>query len=539
MALLNAALLFASLICLRMSRASPLPQVEPDYSFLAVSEGRDTRTDRLTPSGANCWISLHDECWAELEMDRYVQEWWAGPIGRQCGTQAVPEGFGDCFLRRHEMGVSCSVLSEANCGSEIATRSDLIRFSELAGVPPRTPVTDLEKRQAYYAGTNIVAIKAFFETWNSASDAAFANTASKVADLVTTAAPAPDSPKNAWKNVIIEALLAGLAFLPGINAGAQALNSAARQIKAFEAPGRAILTASSSVYREVFNTDGSAEANLVNIGQLSEQLAGFNTEFKNRLDPALNQAINNITAFRQMANTTIFSIEEPPRVNSATVRLEAALTTYLVSIALSSAGWYGVAAPQTDVDALLKGQLGELNIDYGCPDGVDPVIKQCKGKIWQDVPNNQGFTLVQGHSFLNDPWAQFDGFFGNNGNPHTTPEQLFVGAAKCRQKPNWGSVGVSFENGEMNFDCLSQLKICTYNYGYVQEDYGGVEDEGSNRKYLEEDCSMEEGWGYNSNRYDLGYEYSRSSSVCFVEPGYMGPMRTGSIEQRLKGTSGE
>lgn len=85
-----------------------------------------------------------------------MQGWWAGPIGRQCGTQAVLEGFGDCFLRRHKMGVSCSVLSEANCGSEIATSSDLIRFSELAGIPARTPVTDLKKRQAYYAGTNIV-----------------------------------------------------------------------------------------------------------------------------------------------------------------------------------------------------------------------------------------------------------------------------------------------------------------------------------------------------------------------------------------------
>lgn len=122
---------------------------------------------------------------------------------------------------------------------------------------------------------------------------------------------------------------------------------------------------------------------------------------------------------------------------------------------------------------------------------------------------------------------------------HITPEQLFVGSAKCRQKPHWGSVGVSFENGEMNFDCLSHLKMCTHNYGYEQEDYGNIEDEGSNRKYLEEDCPTQAGWGYNSNRYDLGYEYSVPSSVCFVESGYMGPVRTGSFEQSLKGTFGE
>ena len=83
-----------------------------------------------------------------------------------------------------------------------------------------------------------------------------------------------------------------------------------------------------------------------------------------------------------MANTTIFSNEEPPRVNNATVRLEAELTTYLVSVALSSAGWYDVAAPKPEVGAFLKGQLSNLDIAHGCPNGVDPVIKQCKGKIW-------------------------------------------------------------------------------------------------------------------------------------------------------------
>ncbi|KAL8756372.1 MAG: hypothetical protein Q9199_002985 [Rusavskia elegans] len=534
MVLLSAAIVLASLACLRVSQASPLALAQTAPLALPGiqdnSEDRLRRTDRLTPSGKNCWVAKDPDCWVEMEMDKYVTAWMQGPKGRVCGTQGILEGFGDCFIRLHEMGVICSQISRAACGAEIATRTDLLRYSEL--VPGKEPITDLERRQAYFAATNIVAMNVFFNTWHDASEFAFSATSGKITEIITPASPAPQAKQDALKSVMINALLAGLAFIPGISAGGNILSTAARTVKTLEAPGRALLTASSTVYGRIFATDGSAESNLVNIGKLQSDLSDFKDAFKNRLGPALDGVINNETEFLAMANTGAFSAEFPPRIENATAGLESALTTYIVSVALSSAGWYGVVAPKTNVDALLSGQLGALNMNYGCP-AVDPVTKQCHGKIWHDIPNNQGFTMVQGSNFQNDPYDKFWGYFGNpNGHTLTTPEQLLVGAARCRQKPNWGSVGISFENGEMNFDCLSQLKICTYNYGYVQSD-------GASLKYLESDCPTEKGFGYDIDRYDLGQDFARASHYCFVEPGYMGPMRTGHIDGPLKTTSGE
>lgn len=158
MVLLSAAIVFASLACLRVSQASPLalaqtaPLALPDIQD--NSEDRLRRTDRLTPSGKNCWVAKDPDCWVEMEMDKYVTAWMQGPKGRVCGTQGILEGFGDCFIRLHEMGVICSQISRAACGAEIATRTDLLRYSEL--VPGKEPITDLERRQAYFAATNIV-----------------------------------------------------------------------------------------------------------------------------------------------------------------------------------------------------------------------------------------------------------------------------------------------------------------------------------------------------------------------------------------------
>ena len=158
MVLLSAAILLASFVCLRLSQASPLALAQTEPLALADiqanAEARRGRTDRLTPSGANCWISKHPDCWVEMEMDKYVTAWMLGPSGRVCGTQGVLEGFGDCFIRLHEMGTICSAISRAACGTEISSKTDLLTTSEL--VPGKVPITDLERRQAYLAATNIV-----------------------------------------------------------------------------------------------------------------------------------------------------------------------------------------------------------------------------------------------------------------------------------------------------------------------------------------------------------------------------------------------
>ena len=105
-----------------------------------------------------------------------------------------------------------------------------------------------------------------------------------------------------------------------------------------------------------------------------------------------------------------------------------------------------------------------------------------------------------------------------------------MGAARCRQKANWGTVSLDIENGDLNLDCLSQLKICTYEYSCTQQDE-------SSCKYKESDCSAEPGYGYEPDREGGMPADFRTSNKFYVEPGYMGPFRTGNHQYKLRSTT--
>ncbi|KAI4169333.1 MAG: hypothetical protein LQ346_008975, partial [Caloplaca aetnensis] len=558
--------------------ASPVP--------LAVEDGNGTlleraapvdhtgNTDFLTKTGVNCMIAKDADCWEVLKMDDYVKGWLAGPKGQICGTQGIAEGFGDCYIDLYRMGDRCSLVTVSACAADITTVADDLAISDLADSAGK-PISELEKRQVFvcatairgmsrvtschameafvkkYANECITAMNVFFYSWYTASNTAAKNTVDQITNIVQVASPPPDTPKNVWKSLAVDALLAGLAFVPGLSSAQTAISSTARKLKSLEAPARIILTASAAVYGDVFPNDGSAASDLIDMATLTTDLGNFVTDLQARLVPALARAVNDPTEFLKVANTGAFSSENPPSLPEQTTGLERALATYVISVALNYAGWYGVVAPQTDVNALLGGQYGKPNLEYGCT-AVDPVTRQCNA-IWQDVPNNQGFTMVQSSNFLNNPYEKFQKYFGNTEHyPYTTPgeykcqefihnaimlmpspELLLVGAARCRQRPNWGTVGISFENGDINLDCLSQLKICTYRTDCAQ--YTDANDRGHYEcKYIESDCTTEDGYGRDNNRYHgMPDMEAEAGDGFFVEPGYMGPFRTGELDHPL------
>ena len=173
----STAAIFAALACLHATRASPLalPQaVDTLPHHTDISEDRKFRTDLLTSSGLNCWITKDPDCWAEMKMDEYVLKWAEGPVARGCGTQGIRESFGDCFIRIHEMGPLCNSIGETNCGTEVKSSTDILRYSEL--VEGKVPITDLEKRQAWLCATNIVGkLNARFRKYPSANCFACSN----------------------------------------------------------------------------------------------------------------------------------------------------------------------------------------------------------------------------------------------------------------------------------------------------------------------------------------------------------------------------
>ncbi|KAL8720103.1 MAG: hypothetical protein Q9225_002979 [Loekoesia sp. 1 TL-2023] len=530
MGVLKAAFLLASFTCSQIAQASPFRKAEAVgiLSERAPDDSADAaNTDYLTKKGVNCLIALDPDCWDVLKMDDYVTAWLAGPKGQICGTQGVAEGFGDCFIDSYDLQPRCSTITVASCAGGIASVANGLTHSDLTS----GPISVLERRQFFMAAYNIQALSAFFYSWYTASGTAAAATSDKIEQIVNVASPPPKATQAAWKSMVIDSLLAGLAFIPWTSAGSTFFSSTARAVKNAEAPGRVLLAASSGVYGHVFPNDGSAASDLIDIATLKGDLRDFVDDLQSRLSPALETAINNITSFLEMANTGAFSSPDPPSLPKQTEGLEQALTTYIVSIALSSANWVGVVAPNTDVNALLNGTLGHLNMKYDCG-SVDPVTKICSA-IWSDVPNNQGFTMVQTTSFLNNPYEKYQKYFGLDGGNHwTTPELLLVGAAKCRLKPGWGTgVSVTIENGDLNFDCLSQLKICTYNIECTEQQEGNCE-------YKESDCPAESGFGHDPNRYrGMPDMQAEAGNSFFVPPGYMGPFATAdNLQYPLRGT---
>ncbi|KAL8735631.1 MAG: hypothetical protein Q9166_000800 [cf. Caloplaca sp. 2 TL-2023] len=189
-------------------------------------------------------------------------------------------------------------------------------------------------------------MNAFLYSWYQASINAAGTTADKITDTVNVASPAPDKKNEFFKTLVIDSLLAGLAFLPGISTGGNILASTAKTIAKVEAPARMLMAASAPVYSNLFPHDGSAASNLIEQGELNTYLQNLAEDLTNRLSLALQSAINDKQAFLNLAETGMFSGAVPPSLPENTENLEQALTTYVVSVALSGSAWFVGCSPQ-------------------------------------------------------------------------------------------------------------------------------------------------------------------------------------------------
>ncbi|CAO1602701.1 hypothetical protein XANCAGTX0491_006302 [Xanthoria calcicola] len=539
-----------TLAVLPVSLASPFPAAAPaapescEYGDLI----KDTRY--LTKTGINCLVAQDPDCWDELYVSQYVRDWVKGRRGRACGTQGLAGKFGDCFVASYKKLPYCSSISVGACAEDGDTEAslDLSDVIEVNGVSP--PITCLERRQWSTVLYNIKSLNKFYNTWYLSSIFASTATAGLIGKIVDITAPPPEK-QQFWASILVDALLSGLAFLPvpGLAAGAATgsrllssggavkyASAAVSTVKGLEAPGRIALTAAGSVYSKLFPHDGSAASNLIQAANLQVELTKLQDQLTERLGPALGIALNDAESFLNLTETGLYNSPHPPLLINGTANLEMAMTTYIASVSLGASTWFVGRAADTTINKLLDGSQGNLNIDYGCT-AVDPAVGWCGSAVWQDTPNNQGLTLIQAESGLNNPYDTFQKFMGTAvfDKPLTTPELLLQGAAQCRQRLGaaWGAEPVSLWSGGVpNFDCLSQLKVCTW-----KPDCKIDNDVDANKcEYIEEDCQPEAGYGWLTQDRPSGIGFSTGTDVdadhlddFYVPPGYMGPFRTGDL----------
>ncbi|KAL9015332.1 MAG: hypothetical protein Q9180_008887, partial [Flavoplaca navasiana] len=96
-------------------------------------------------------------------------------------------------------------------------------------------------------------------------------------------------------------------------------------------------------------------------------------------------------------------------LSQSTMSLRQGMTTYIVSKALAASTWFVGRAADSTVKKLLNGSQGDSNMDSGCT-AVDPAFGWCGSAVWQGSPNNQGLTLVQASSGMNNPYNMYQSF---------------------------------------------------------------------------------------------------------------------------------
>ena len=465
----RSSIVLALLAALPSALASPImPSSVHDNTMAKQPQGKRSVDCRNTETGVD------PSCWATLNMTNWVQRWYA------THTCLTNEGFSNCFLRVNGFpATDCSVINEQSCGSDITNHIDT-----------HTP-------EIFYVLYNIYAINNFFNSYWLATQFAASQAALKIDAIIQLLDPIQTH--GMLFQDILTALLAGLAFIPGpvdiiLGEGMQVLTHV---VMASAMTG---LVVAPGVVKALMPTQ-TENTQSVQIGQLKSQLGNLQDGISARLAPALQIAESDLTSFIQLASTGAFSAHPPWALDNQTKGMDQAFTTFLVSTSIMTNNWQGAVSIDTNPQALATNGTA-LQYDIDC-DGYD--ANNICNAWWYDGVNNNAFTLYSLSSIKDNPYARMHTII-NNG--WSTGAQLFAGAYSCNQAGHFGQ-GIMFSpmDGQLNFDCLSQLKICTFD-----KQCTNAECEFSN-------CAVEPQWGFNNVLADY-------TSWFNVPAGYLGPLLT-------------
>ena len=346
------------------------------------------------------------------------------------------------------------------------------------------------------------AINNFFTSWWLASQFAASQAALKIDAIVELLDPIETH--GMLVQDILTALLAGLAFIPGpvdiiLGEGMNVLlhvAMASMMTAVVVAPG---------VTKGLFPPQ-TTNTQSIQIGQLKSQLGNLADGLSARLSPALAVAQNDLTSFTQLSSTGLFSAHPPLALDNQTRNLDQAFTVFLVTTSLMANNWNAAVGVGTNPQQLVSNGT-KLAYSIGC-DSYEP------GDIcnawWYDRQNGDAYTLNNLSHLKDDPYKRIKTII-NNG--WATGNQLFTAARQCNLAGNFGKgVLLTSTNGALNMDCISQLKMCTFN----KTCNGNLDDIGDGPGCEFTDCPSQDGYGCSTD--DFNNEW------CTVPSGYIGPL---------------
>ncbi|KAM0802347.1 hypothetical protein BDR22DRAFT_819880 [Usnea florida] len=340
-------------------------------------------------------------CWASLNLTNWLSTWQAPSVcgdtgsGRNCCLEN--EAWSTCFLR---LGTGNSGY---NC-SQISVNTNVCAYSGALA-------SDLDpsiQAQVRYVLRTIFNVNAFFNDWYNALQFATTNTSLSITPIVTAVNPVK-STTIAFGD-ILSALVAGLAFIgaPAFTATIAASASAQALVTGLQqAPG---------LVKALWPT-GSAESQIIQIGNLDSALSSESTQISSRINAGLWSLMSSQKSFALFASSGAFSADPGLSIPQDVAQISTGLQLFVLSKALNANKYRAQILPTASIAS-----------------GAEPSL--CDWKKGQDVCYHND-TLLGGVVF---DLEKTDANDGNHGlsmastiiqGGWASPQSLYQGAYDC------------------------------------------------------------------------------------------------------------
>ena len=431
---------------------SPSSGIDPDTNGSYMQAGA---TPEQQTQCSNIAAHQLQACWVILNVTGYIMDWTAFNQ-KTCDENSM--GFADCFLYIEQGG-------GANCSS-FTGRS-------------QCPVPDVRSfagkthaAQVYYVAFNIWNIQNWFFTYWMAIEGANVLTSDNVGAICRLLNIPLPKPFPLLEVLAVMAFALGLISPSGWGAEIPVLGEKARNaLTAIQVPGEYLLRGvqgSPTLARNLLTT-GDLTQTEVQITQIESGIALIVSQLQYNIQSAILGVMGNFTLFMDFVSDGFFSTQIED-LNTIQQNITKALQTYVVSQALQDDKVIITRALDTDVHALATNG-SYLAYDIGCTQGYDE-WGMCNN-WWYDSENNISYGLESGKDMTLNYTTVLEDLF-NQG--IITPDLLFRGSQVCADasgstQGNAPGTSLSTSIGVWNAECISNMKICTWELGIFSQQH--------------------------------------------------------------------
>ena len=432
--------------------------IAPSYAIDPDTNGTYLQAGTTPEQLAQCTnIAAHQlqACWQILNVTGFITDWTAFNQNA-CNEESM--GFADCFLYL-ELG------GGANCSSFTGR-------SQCPVPDTRDFVGKHNAAQVYYVAFNIWNIQNWFFTYWVALDGANGLTTDNVGAICRLLNLPLPKPFPLLEVLAVMAFALGLISPSGWGAEIPVLGEKTRNaLTAIQVPGEYLLRGvqgSPTLARNLLTT-GDLTQTEVQITQIESGIAMIVSQLQLNIQSAIVGVMGNFTLFMDFVSDGFFSTQIED-LNTVQQNITKALQTYVVSQALQDDNVIITRAVDTDVHALATNGTN-LAYDIGCTQGYDQ-WGMCNA-WWYDSENNISYGLESWKdSSLNYTKVLEDLF--NQG--IITPDLLFRGSQVCADasgsnQGNAPGTSLSTSIGVWNAECVSNMKICTWDLGTFSQQH--------------------------------------------------------------------